>query len=162
LKFLCPITIEGQDIRQVTPAEVEAAARDAQIHDFIAATPQGYDTKVSERGIKLSGGEMQCAAIARILPKNTPILIFDEATPALDSANERAIQAEPKSAAQGKAALVIAHRLSTVVDAHRIIVLDHGRLVESATHAVLLERGGRYAEIWPLQQAGDAESEAAV
>jgi ATP-binding cassette subfamily B protein len=186
------ITIDGQDIRQVTQAslrraigivpqdtvlfndtveynigygrpgatraEVEAAARAAHIHDFIAGTPLGYDTMVGERGLKLSGGEKQRVAIARTLLKNPPILIFDEATSALDSANERAIQAELKSAAQGKTALVIAHRLSTVVDAFRIVVLEHGRVVETGTHAELLERGGRYAEMWRLQQAGEAEA----
>jgi ATP-binding cassette subfamily B protein len=181
------ISIDGQDIRQVTQAslrraigivpqdtvlfndtvgyniaygrpgagrdEVEAAARAAHIHGFIAATPQGYDTVVGERGLKLSGGEKQRVAIARTLLKNPPILIFDEATSALDSANERAIQAELKSAAQGKTALVIAHRLSTVVDAHAIVVLDGGRVVEMGPHAELLARGGRYAQMWRLQQA---------
>jgi len=183
------ITIDGQDIRQVTQdslrraigivpqdtvlfndtvgynigygrtgasqAEIEAAARAAHIHDFIAATPAGYGTMVGERGLKLSGGEKQRVAIARTLLKNPPILIFDEATSALDSANERAIQAELKSAAQGKTALVIAHRLSTVVDAHEIVVLDAGRVVERGAHADLLARNGRYAEMWRLQQAGE-------
>ena len=173
------ITIDGQDIRQVTQAslraaigivpqdtvlfndtieyniaygrtgasraEVEAAARAAHIHEFIASTPQGYDAIVGERGLKLSGGEKQRVAIARTLLKNPPILIFDEATSALDSANERAIQAELRSAAQGKTALVIAHRLSTVVDAHEIVVLEQGRVVERGAHAELLARGGRYA-----------------
>jgi ATP-binding cassette subfamily B protein len=182
------ITIDGQDIRQVTQAslrqaigivpqdtvlfndtieyniaygrpgatrlEVEAAARAAHIHDFIAASPKGYDTMVGERGLKLSGGEKQRVAIARTLLKNPPILIFDEATSALDSANERAIQAELKSVSQGKTALVIAHRLSTVVDAHEIVVLDAGRIVERGAHAELLARGGRYAEMWRLQQSG--------
>jgi ATP-binding cassette subfamily B protein len=136
-------------------AEVETAARAAHIHDFIAATPRGYDTMVGERGLKLSGGEKQRVAIARTLLKNPPILIFDEATSALDSANERAIQAELKSAAAGKTALVIAHRLSTVVDAHQIVVLDQGRAVERGTHAELLARDGRYAQMWRLQQSGD-------
>jgi ABC-type transport system involved in Fe-S cluster assembly fused permease/ATPase subunit len=135
-------------------AEVEAAARAAHIHDFIASTPQGYATMVGERGLKLSGGEKQRVAIARTLLKDPPILIFDEATSALDSANERAIQAELKSAAQGKTALVIAHRLSTVVDAHEIVVLDQGRVVERGSHPVLLARGGRYASMWQLQQSG--------
>ncbi len=134
--------------------EVEAAAKAAHIHDFIAATPKGYDTMVGERGLKLSGGEKQRVAIARTLLKNPPILIFDEATSALDSANERAIQAELKSAAQGKTALVIAHRLSTVVDAHEIVVLDRGRVAERGPHAELLAKNGRYAEMWRLQQSG--------
>jgi ATP-binding cassette subfamily B protein len=136
-----------------TPAEVEGAARAAHIHDFIAGTPKGYATMVGERGLKLSGGEKQRVAIARTLLKNPPVLIFDEATSALDSANERAIQAELKSAAQGKTALVIAHRLSTVADAHRIVVLDGGRVVEQGTHADLLALDGRYAQMWRLQQA---------
>lgn len=136
-------------------AEVEAAARAAHIHDFITSTPKGYATMVGERGLKLSGGEKQRVAIARTLLKNPPVLIFDEATSALDSANERAIQAELKSAAQGKTALVIAHRLSTVADAHEIVVLDGGRVAERGTHADLLARGGRYAEMWRLQQAAD-------
>ena len=136
-----------------TPAEVEGAARAAHIHDFIASTPKGYATMVGERGLKLSGGEKQRVAIARTLLKNPPILIFDEATSALDSANERAIQAELKSAAQCKTALVIAHRLSTVADAHRIVVLDKGSVVEQGTHAELLALDGRYAQMWRLQQA---------
>jgi len=141
--------------------EVEAAAKAAHIHEFIAATPKGYDTMVGERGLKLSGGEKQRVAIARTLLKNPPILIFDEATSALDSANERAIQAELKSAAAGKTALVIAHRLSTVVDAHEIVVLEAGRVAERGAHAELLALGGRYAQMWRLQQAGD-EGEAAI
>jgi ATP-binding cassette subfamily B protein len=143
-----------------TRAEVEAAAKAAHIHAFIAAAPKGYDTMVGERGLKLSGGEKQRVAIARTLLKNPPILIFDEATSALDSANERAIQAELKSAAQGKTALVIAHRLSTVADAHEIIVLDHGRIVERGAHAQLLAAGGRYAEMWRLQQDASAREPA--
>ncbi len=134
-------------------SEVEAAARAAHIHHFIAAQPLGYDTMVGERGLKLSGGEKQRVAIARTLLKNPPVLIFDEATSALDSANERAIQAELKSAAAGKTALVIAHRLSTVVDAHQIVVLDAGRVVERGSHADLLAADGRYAQMWRLQQA---------
>jgi ATP-binding cassette subfamily B protein len=182
------ITIDGQDIRQVTQAslraaigivpqdtvlfndtveyniaygrpgatreQVEAAARAAHIHDFIASTPQGYGTMVGERGLKLSGGEKQRVAIARTLLKNPPVVIFDEATSALDSANERAIQAELKTAAQGKTALVIAHRLSTVVDAHEIVVLDAGRVVERGPHAEVLALDGRYARMWRLQQSG--------
>ncbi len=139
--------------------DVEEAARAAHIHDFISATPKGYDTMVGERGLKLSGGEKQRVAIARTLLKNPPVLIFDEATSALDSANERAIQAELRSAAQGKTALVIAHRLSTVVDAHEIVVLEAGRVVERGPHAALLARGGRYAEMWRLQQSGEAAAD---
>ncbi len=135
-----------------SPQEVEQAARAAHIHDFIASTPQGYQAMVGERGLKLSGGEKQRVAIARTLLKNPPILIFDEATSALDSANERAIQAELRQVAQGKTTLVIAHRLSTVVDAHEILVMEHGRIVERGTHARLLAAGGRYAGMWALQR----------
>ena len=131
-----------------------AAAQAAHIHGFIERLPQGYRTMVGERGLKLSGGEKQRVAIARTLLKNPPILIFDEATSALDSANERAIQAELKSAARNKTTLVIAHRLSTVVDAHEILVLEHGHIVERGTHAQLVARGGVYAGMWALQQAG--------
>ncbi len=136
-------------------AEVEQAAKAAHIHDFIAATPKGYDTMVGERGLKLSGGEKQRVAIARTLLKNPPIVIFDEATSALDSANERAIQAELQSAAQNKTTLVIAHRLSTVVDAHEILVLDAGRIVERGAHSELLALNGRYAQMWALQQSSE-------
>lgn len=141
--------------------EVEAAARAARIHDFIVHTPQGYETRVGERGLKLSGGEKQRVAIARTLLKNPPILIFDEATSALDSANERAIQNELRSAAQGKTSLVIAHRLSTVVDAHEILVMDSGRIIERGTHEALLAQGGRYAQMWNLQR-NQPESEPAA
>jgi len=133
--------------------EVEGAARAARIHDFISATPKGYETTVGERGLKLSGGEKQRVAIARTLLKNPPIVIFDEATSALDSANERAIQSELKSAAQDKTTLVIAHRLSTVVDAHEILVLESGVVVERGTHAELLAARGRYAQMWALQKS---------
>ncbi len=134
--------------------EVIAAAQAAHIHDFIESLPDGYEAGVGERGLKLSGGEKQRVAIARTLLKDPPLLIFDEATSALDSANERAIQAELRSAAQGKTALVIAHRLSTVVDAHEIVVLEQGRIVERGSHPVLLAKGGRYAHMWQLQQSG--------
>ena len=133
-------------------AEVEEAARAARIHSFIASTPNGYQTMVGERGLKLSGGEKQRVAIARTLLKNPPIMIFDEATSALDSANERAIQAELKGVAQHKTTLLIAHRLSTVVDAHEILVMEAGRIIERGTHQELLARGGRYSEMWALQQ----------
>ena len=139
--------------------EVEAAAKAAHIHDFIAATPLGYATMVGERGLKLSGGEKQRVAIARTLLKNPPVLIFDEATSALDSANERAIQAELRAVSQGKTALVIAHRLSTVVDAHEIVVLQAGRVVERGPHAELLALSGAYAQMWRLQQSGEAAAE---
>ncbi|BEP95189.1 ABC transporter ATP-binding protein/permease [Acidovorax sp. sif1233] len=143
-------------------AEVEAAARSARIHDFIASTPKGYGTMVGERGLKLSGGEKQRVAIARTLLKNPPILIFDEATSALDSANERAIQAELQNVSQNKTTLVIAHRLSTVVEAHEILVMDAGRIIERGTHAQLLALGGRYAGMWSLQQESPPESPAAL
>ena len=180
------ITIDGQDISQVTQsslrraigivpqdtvlfndtvayniaygqpgatqAQVEGAAKAAHIHGFISAAPKGYDTMVGERGLKLSGGEKQRVAIARTLLKNPPLLIFDEATSALDSTNERAIQAELESAAQNKTVLVIAHRLSTVVDAHEILVLEAGRIVERGHHAQLMDMQGTYARMWRLQQ----------
>ena len=180
------ITIDGQDLRQVTQnslrkaigivpqdtvlfndtvayniaygrpgasqAEIEGAARAARIHDFISATPLGYATMVGERGLKLSGGEKQRVAIARTLLKNPPLMIFDEATSALDSANERAIQGELSQAAQGRTTLVIAHRLSTVVNAAQILVMADGRVVERGTHPELLAMDGRYAHMWRLQQ----------
>ncbi len=133
--------------------EVEGAARAARIHDFIVSTPLGYNTMVGERGLKLSGGEKQRVAIARTLLKNPPVVIFDEATSALDSANERAIQAELRTAAQNKTTLVIAHRLSTVVDAHEILVMEEGCIVERGTHADLLAMGQKYARMWTLQQS---------
>ena len=183
------ITIDGQDIREVTQASVRqaigivpqdtvlfndtieynilygrpeaghdaavAAAQAAHIHSFIERLPKGYATMVGERGLKLSGGEKQRVAIARTLLKNPPIVIFDEATSALDSANERAIQAELRSAARNKTSLVIAHRLSTVVDAHEILVLVNGEVVERGRHADLVSRsGGVYAGMWALQQSG--------
>jgi ATP-binding cassette subfamily B protein len=137
-----------------TQEQVEEAAKSARIHDFIASTPLGYKTMVGERGLKLSGGEKQRVAIARTLLKNPPILIFDEATSALDSANERAIQAELQSVAQNKTTLVIAHRLSTVVDAHEILVMDAGHIVERGNHTQLLAQNGVYARMWALQQNG--------
>ena len=131
-----------------------AAAKAAHIHSFIERLPKGYATMVGERGLKLSGGEKQRVAIARTLLKNPPIVIFDEATSALDSANERAIQAELRTAARNKTSLVIAHRLSTVVDAHEILVLVNGEVVERGRHADLVAReGGVYAGMWALQQS---------
>ena len=135
--------------------DIEEAARAARIHDFIASSPKGYGTMVGERGLKLSGGEKQRVAIARTLLKNPPVLVFDEATSALDSANERAIQAELTSVARNKSTLVIAHRLSTVVEAHEILVMEAGRIVERGTHAQLLAQQGRYAQMWALQQSGE-------
>jgi ABC-type transport system involved in Fe-S cluster assembly fused permease/ATPase subunit len=132
--------------------EVIAAAQAAHIHDFIQALPDGYDTRVGERGLKLSGGEKQRVAIARALLKNPPILIFDEATSALDSKTEKAIQAQLEQVAVGRTTLIIAHRLSTVMNADEILVLDAGRIVERGTHRILLERNGMYAQMWALQQ----------
>jgi ABC-type transport system involved in Fe-S cluster assembly fused permease/ATPase subunit len=135
--------------------QVEAAARAAHIHNFIISTPAGYGATVGERGLKLSGGEKQRVAIARTLLKNPPVLIFDEATSALDSANERAIQAELQSVARNKTTLVIAHRLSTVVDAHEILVMDGGHIVERGSHPQLLAAKGRYAQMWAMQQSSE-------
>ena len=140
-----------------SPQEVQEAARAAHIHDFINATPKGYETMVGERGLKLSGGEKQRVAIARTLLKNPPVMIFDEATSALDSANERAIQAELEAIAHNKTTLVIAHRLSTVVHAHEILVMNAGRIEERGTHAQLLALGGTYAGMWALQQQSEQE-----
>ena len=148
----------GDNIRYGRPsasdADIEQAARAANAHDFISELPDGYATVVGERGLKLSGGQRQRVAIARALATNPPILIFDEATSALDSANERAIQAELRQVARNKTTLVIAHRLSTVVDAHQILVLEQGRIVERGRHADLLAAGGRYAQMWALQHHG--------
>jgi ATP-binding cassette subfamily B protein len=138
-----------------TQAEIEGAARSARIHDFIASTPKGYRTSVGERGLKLSGGEKQRVAIARTLLKDPPILVFDEATSALDSANERAIQSELANVAQNKTTLVIAHRLSTVVDAHEILVMEAGQIIERGNHAELLAQQGRYASMWAMQQSAE-------
>ena len=182
------ITIDGQDIRDVSqasvrratgivpqdtvlfndtiyyniaygrpdssPAEVESAARLAHIHDFIMALPDGYQSMVGERGLKLSGGEKQRVAIARTIIKDPCILLFDEATSALDTQTEQEIQANLRELSQGRTTLIIAHRLSTVVDADEIIVLDQGQIVERGTHADLLAAEGRYAEMWRRQQEG--------
>jgi ATP-binding cassette subfamily B protein len=139
--------------------EVEAAARVAQIHDFIASMPDGYATKVGERGLKLSGGEKQRVAIARVMLKNPPVLVLDEATSALDSRTEQALQEALERIAAGRTTLVIAHRLSTVIDADEIVVLEHGQVVERGTHVELLARRGLYAEMWHRQQeAPEAEA----
>jgi ATP-binding cassette subfamily B protein len=134
--------------------EVEEAARAAHIHEFIRALPDGYETQVGERGLKLSGGEKQRVAIARALLKNPAILIFDEATSALDSKSEQAIQAELERISVGRTTLVIAHRLSTVMNADEILVMDGGRIVERGSHAALLAANARYAQMWQLQQQG--------
>jgi ATP-binding cassette subfamily B protein len=137
-------------------AEIEAAARAAQIHEFISILPDGYDTMVGERGLKLSGGEKQRVAIARMVLKDPPILVFDEATSALDSGTERLIQAALRRLSAGRTTLIIAHRLSTVVDADQILVLEDGRVVEHGRHHQLLARGGDYAQMWARQQAAPA------
>ena len=133
--------------------EIIAAAKSAQIHDFIKSLPEGYDTMVGERGLKLSGGEKQRVGIARTLLKNPPILLLDEATSALDSETEQEIQGALDRAAEGRTVLMIAHRLSTVAEADQIIVLQDGEIVERGTHADLLARDGRYASLWRRQQA---------
>nr|WP_246422420.1 ABC transporter ATP-binding protein/permease [Roseospira visakhapatnamensis] len=142
-----------------TQAEIEQAARMAALHDFVAGLPDGYETRVGERGLKLSGGEKQRVSIARAILKDPPILLFDEATSQLDSHTEREIQAALRRVSAGRTTLVIAHRLSTVVDADQIVVLDGGRVAESGTHQDLLAQGGRYAALWAKQQeARDLEA----
>ena len=138
--------------------EVLTAARAAQLHDFIETLPLKYETRVGERGLKLSGGEKQRVAIARALLKNPPILIFDEATSALDSATERAIQMQLEHVAIGHTTLLIAHRLSTVMNSDEILVMSDGHIIERGTHAALLSAGGNYAKMWALQQQEDAAS----
>jgi ATP-binding cassette, subfamily B, heavy metal transporter len=135
-----------------TQEEVEAAARVAQIHDFVQSLPEGYATKVGERGLKLSGGEKQRVAIARVMLKNPAVLVLDEATSALDSRTEQALQEAFERIAAGRTTLVIAHRLSTVIDAEEIVVIEHGRVVERGAHLELLARRGLYAEMWRRQQ----------
>ncbi len=132
--------------------DVLAAARAAQLAEFIERLPDGYETRVGERGLKLSGGEKQRVAIARALLKNPPLLIFDEATSALDSKTEKAIQASLDNASRGRTTLVIAHRLSTIMNADQILVMNGGRIVERGSHLFLLESNGRYAQMWTLQQ----------
>jgi ABC-type transport system involved in Fe-S cluster assembly fused permease/ATPase subunit len=147
-----------------TPDEIEAAARLAQLHEFILTLPLGYETRVGERGLKLSGGEKQRVAIARTLLKNPPILVLDEATSALDTKTEQEIQAALRTVARNRTTLTIAHRLSTVVDADEILVLEDGRVVERGSHWNLLARGGIYAGMWAAQseQEEGARAERAI
>ena len=142
---------------EATQAEVIGAARAAHIHEFIESLPDGYEARVGERGLKLSGGEKQRVAIARAVLKNPSILIFDEATSALDSETEKSIQAELTRIAQGRTTLVIAHRLSTVMDADQILVMEAGRIIERGSHRELLERSGAYAQMWALQQQEESQ-----
>ncbi|RJG08034.1 ABC transporter ATP-binding protein/permease [Noviherbaspirillum cavernae] len=142
-----------------TMEQIIAAAKAAHVHHFIDSLPQKYETPVGERGVKLSGGEKQRIAIARAILKNPPILIFDEATSALDTQSERAIQAELDQLAHNRTTLVIAHRLSTVVGAHEILVMERGRIVERGTHSQLLAHGGIYARLWQLQERTEATAQ---
>jgi ATP-binding cassette subfamily B protein len=137
--------------------EIEAAAKAARIHDFITSLPQGYDTQVGERGLKLSGGEKQRVGIARTLLKNPAILLLDEATSALDSQTEASIQESLREMGEGRTVITIAHRLSTVVDADEIVVLEDGKIVEQGSHDELLEQAGRYSMMW-ARQASEEES----
>jgi ATP-binding cassette subfamily B protein len=144
---------------EASDAEVEEAARLAQIDDFIRLSPKGYETEVGERGLKLSGGEKQRVAIARTILKAPPILLLDEATSALDSHTEKEIQDALERVSQNRTTLVIAHRLSTIVGADEIIVLDQGEIVERGTHHALLTRDGLYASMWNRQREAEAARE---
>ena len=141
-----------------TQLEIEAAANSAQIHDFVASLPEGYQSAVGERGLKLSGGEKQRVAIARTLLKHPALLIFDEATSALDSETERSIQNELNDLARNRSTLIIAHRLSTITHAHQILVMEEGAIIERGTHESLLALGQRYAEMWRAQQSQNVSS----
>src|ERR1700748_1800183 len=140
-------------------AEIKEAARLAQIDGFIQLLPQGYDAMVGERGLKLSGGEKQRVAIARTILKNPPILLLDEAASALDTGTEREIQGALSEVSQGRTTLVIAHRLSTVIDADEILVLDKGQIIERGRHGELIDRGGHYASMWNKQREAAAARE---
>jgi ABC-type transport system involved in Fe-S cluster assembly fused permease/ATPase subunit len=143
-----------------TDEQIVAAAKAARIHDFILTLPEGYDTTVGERGLKLSGGEKQRVGIARTLLKNPPILILDEATSALDTQTEQSIQESLSEMGQGRSVIVIAHRLSTIADADLILVMEEGRVVERGTHEALLAEGGRYAAMWARQIAEEEDLKA--
>ena len=145
-----------------TQDQIEHAARLAQVHDFVLRLPEGYDTRVGERGLKLSGGEKQRVAIARTILKNPRLLILDEATSALDTRTERDIESALRAVSAARTTLVIAHRLSTVVDADEIIVLSDGQIVERGTHRDLLAREGVYAHMWALQAQQVYEDEGAL
>jgi ATP-binding cassette subfamily B protein len=137
-----------------TQTEIEAAAKAAEAHDFILQLPQGYDTIVGERGQKLSGGQRQRVSIARAVLKNPPVLIMDEATSAVDNETEAAIQRSMQVITRGRTTLVVAHRLSTIINADRIYVLDKGRVIETGNHAKLLADNGLYASLWKVQAGG--------
>jgi ATP-binding cassette subfamily B protein len=153
LRFACP---------QASDAEIEAAARAAQIHELISSLPEGYDTPVGERGYRFSGGEKQRIAIARTILRNPPVLVLDEATSALDTETERAVQQALDELSRGRTTIAIAHRLSTIKDSDQILVLDSGRIVERGTHEELLERGGRYAALLSGASVADEPASAGV
>ena len=146
---------------EATEEEIRAAATGANLHDTIERFPDGYDTVVGERGYRLSGGEKQRIAIARVLLKNPPVVILDEATSALDSVSERVVQSALDAASAGRTTIAIAHRLSTIVDSDEILVVDAGRIVERGTHPELLRLNGLYARLAAEQSAEDSESQLA-